>query len=87
MGGTVLKKLELNIPAFTAYRRSPEVQAMLAGYARQVAARCGEGYESDVKLMPTRAIAGVRTTTEKAARENARDQTLIRALASMKGRR
>jgi hypothetical protein len=65
--------------------KSPEIQAVLRKEADAIAARAGDGYEVDEYVGRNRARASVQTDGSAAARREARDHNLIRALGSSRG--
>ena len=73
-------KFDLNKSGVGALLKGPEVQRMLAAKAREIAARAGGGFESDMSVGSTRANARVRSTSIAAAHRAARDHTLERAV-------
>ena len=60
--------------------KSNELSMGLANLATQIEARCGEGYEHEVKEMGTRVIASVYTATPKAMASNMKHNTLLKAV-------
>lgn len=60
--------------------KSPEVQADLKRRADAVALRAGAGFEAEVKVGRTRALASVSATTAEAAAAEATDRVLTKAL-------
>lgn len=60
--------------------KSRELQEYEREIAESLRAKCGPGYETDVKIMPTRAIASVYTDTKEAMVDNANNNTLLRAI-------
>ena len=74
-------KISWNRDAFRQIRLLPEVDADMQARAARVAAAAGSGYEAKRSDAPrNRARAAVVTTSMKAIRQNARDNTLLRAL-------
>lgn len=73
-------RFELNRAGVRALLRSNEMGAVVEGKAAEIAARCGDGYEHDRKLMPTRVIASVYAATPKAASDNFEHNTILRNL-------
>ena len=74
-------KIELNSAGIREMLRSAEMQALLGEKAAEIAGRCGEGYESDVHMTPGRAIASVFTATPEAAKDNSKNNTILRNLS------
>lgn len=73
-------RIELNSPGIRAFLRSAEMGELVGGRAADIAARCGDGYASDTKLMPGRVIASVFTDDARAAKDNADNNTILRSL-------
>ncbi|MEU3599890.1 hypothetical protein ABZ714_14360 [Streptomyces sp. NPDC006798] len=69
---------------FKEVRTSPEMEAVLQEVVDEMLAELGEGYEGNVQAGSRRSRGGVVTASEEAARENSRDNTLLRALANAK---
>lgn len=63
-----------------AILKGPEVQALLARKAAEVASRAGEGFTSGVRVGKDRARAYVLPETYKARKRQARDHVLERAV-------
>lgn len=74
-------EIELNSAGIREMLRSDEMQALLGEKAAAIAGRCGDGYESDVYMTPGRAIASVFTATPEAARDNSKNNTILRNLS------
>ena len=70
--------MEINRAGVRELLRSDEMGAVIEGKAAEIAARCGNGYEHDRKLMPTRVIASVFTATPQAASDNFDNNTILR---------
>lgn len=60
--------------------KSAEVQADLKARAEAVARRAGAGFESDVTVGRTRALASVSASTDEARAAEANDRALLKAL-------
>lgn len=73
-------KFELNREGVKQLLKSKEMQAVLQGHASAMRDRCGEGYEDEVLIAPTRAIARVRAKTTKARRNNTKNNTTLKAV-------
>lgn len=74
-------KIKWNRDAFRQIRLLPEVAADVHDRARRVAEAAGNGYEAFPTADPrNRSRAAVVTTSRKAMRDNARNQTLLRNL-------
>lgn len=73
-------KIELNSSGIRQLLKSEEMGQMLKQQAEQVRARCGSGYSTDLYQASSRVIAGVFTETAEAAKQNSRENTLLKAL-------
>lgn len=73
-------KIELNSSGIWQLLRSEEMGQMLKQQAEQVRARCGSGYSTDLYQASSRVIAGVFAETAEAAKQNSRENTLLKAL-------
>lgn len=77
-------RIQWRMKGFKEIRTSPEMEAVLQDVINDMLAELGEGYEGDVQTGSRRSRGGVVTASEAAARENSRDNTLLRALANAK---
>ncbi len=77
-------RIRWNRKAFAQIRTLPEVQKHLRSIGKKIAADAGEGVEarSSVTGGRKRARTAVVVTTAEAAAENAKHNTLLRALAN-----
>ena len=73
-------KMELNSSGIRQLLKSEEMGQMLKQQAEQVRARCGSGYSTDLYQASSRVIAGVFAETAEAAKQNSRENTLLKAL-------
>ena len=73
-------KIELNSSGIRQLLKSEEMGQMLKQQAEQVRARCGSGYSTDLYQASSRVIAGVSAETAEAAKQNSRENTLLKAL-------
>lgn len=73
-------KLRWNMAGFRELRTSARVRADILRRARNVAAVAGDGYRADPSDTRNRARAAVVTDSDAAKADNARNQTLLRAL-------
>lgn len=74
-------KIVLNQAGLREYLNSAGVQALLSEQAEQVADRAGDGYEArEVASGAKRAHATVEAETVHAIRDNAKHNTLLKAL-------
>lgn len=78
MVGKVIVKM--NSRGAAALLKGAEVQADLKERADRIAAAAGPGFEAEVKVGRTRAMASVTATTADAQRAEANDRALTRAL-------
>ena len=78
-------KFELNLSGLNALMKSAEMQNILDDAAAQIAGFAGDGYEAE-KAHPIRyiGIASVRATTHKARLDNSTNNTLEKAVGSVK---
>lgn len=72
-------KIELNSSGIRQLLKSEEMGQMLKQQAEQVRARCGSGYSTDLYQASSRVIAGVFAETAEAAKQNSRENTLLKA--------
>ena len=73
-------KIELNRSGIRQLLKSEEMGQMLKQQAEQVRARCGSGYSTDLYQASSRVIAGLFAETAEAAKQNSRENTLLKAL-------
>lgn len=73
-------KVELNSGNIRRLLRSKDMKDMLMSKAEDIALRCGEGYEANAKLMPSREIAFVEAKTYKAKKDNLENNTILKAV-------
>lgn len=73
-------RIELNSAGIRELLRSEELGAIVEGHASAIAARCGEGYAFDRKLMSGRVIASAYADSQDARRDNSDNNTLLRNL-------
>lgn len=73
-------KIELNSSGIRQLLKSEEMGQMLKQQAEQVRVRCGSGYSTDLYQASSRVIAGVFAETAEAAKQNSRENTLLKAL-------
>lgn len=73
-------RFELNTNGVRDLLKSAELQRVLEEKAAEIAARAGEGYGYDSKVMETRVIASVFTMDAETAREDAENDTLLKAV-------
>lgn len=75
-----MNNIEFNSQGFKDLLRSEEVKGYLEEMANKVVSQCGDGYESTIKLMPTRNIAIVRAATREAYKDNLDNNTLLKSI-------
>lgn len=73
-------KFKLNQSGVGDLLKSGEMQNLLTNKATDIRNRCGDGYEQDVYVGKTRANAMVKATSHKARRDNAKNNTLLKAV-------
>ena len=73
-------RFELDSAGVRALLRSEGAQQVCAEKAREVLARCPDGYETDTFTGKNRVNAMVWPATGKAMRDNAENNTLLKAL-------
>lgn len=73
------------VSEFEAIRRLPGVEAELDRRAEAIAEAAGDGYEWSGSDGKSRSRAGVYPTTFKAIRDNAKNNTLLKALDAGRG--
>lgn len=73
-------KIELNSSGIRQLLKSEEMGQMLKQQAEQVRAQCGSGYSTDLYQASSRVIAGLFAETAEAAKQNSRENTLLKAL-------
>lgn len=73
-------KVTLNRSGVRALLKSEEMKAACAEKAQTVRARCGTGYATDTYTGKTRVNAMVWADTAQARRDNAENNTLLKAL-------
>lgn len=77
-------RMTWNIGGFKKLRKSPEMEAILQKIVDEMLNELGDGYEGDVQQGRSRARGGVLTATQHAKRDNARHNSLLRALAKVR---
>lgn len=73
-------EIELNSTGVRELLQSSEMQALCIGHAVAIAGRAGEGYEVTAYSGKTRVNASVRAITEKARKDNLKNNTLLKAV-------
>lgn len=73
-------KFELNRDGVRNLMQSPEAQALMLEHAEAIRGRCPDiGYEADVQVGKTRAVAMVKAETYEARQDNYENNTLLKA--------
>lgn len=75
-------RVELNGAGVREYLKTPELLALLKGYADEAAAQLGEGYVSETYNAATRNIASVYADTPEARRKNLESNSILKAVMS-----
>lgn len=75
-------RVELNGAGIREFLHSPELLALLKGYADEAAAQLGEGYVSETYNAATRNIASVYADTPEARRKNLESNSILKAVMS-----
>ena len=73
-------RIKVNYSGVGKLLKSAEMQAICAEHAQEIATRCGEGYETESRVMGTRAIATVYPATAAARRDAHKNNTIEKAL-------
>lgn len=73
-------KFELNRNGVKELLKSQEMKSICAEKAAQIVSRCGAGYGSDTYTGATRVNAMVYASTSKAKRDNAENNTILKAM-------
>lgn len=73
-------EIELNSAGIQELLKSAEIQGACMEEARKVAGRAGDGFAVDSYVGKTRANAMVYADTAEAARQNLKENTLLKAL-------
>ena len=73
-------RVELNSEGVRALLKSPEMAAICKEQAEAIAGRAGSGYHVTTYTGATRVNASVITETAEAARDNMKNNTLLKAV-------
>lgn len=73
-------RVKLNRSGVKALLKSAEMKALCKEHADAIRARCGDGYESDSYTGKNRVNAMVWPSSGKARQDNARNNTILKAL-------
>lgn len=78
-------KFKLDLPGLNALMKSSEMQSVLNSAAGRIAGSAGDGFEVEsAHPISFVAIASVRAATPEARRENAENNTLLKAAGGVK---
>lgn len=77
-------KFKLNGAGVRELLKSAEMEAIVGKYAATTANAAGSGYASDVLHLGTRVVGKAYADTWEAKRQNAKNNTLLKALRSNK---
>ena len=75
-------KVELNSAGVIEMMKSPEMQAICAEHANAALSNLGSGYAATTMVGKTRCNAEVAAVTKKARDENAKNNTILKAVRS-----
>lgn len=73
--------VEVNYAGVGELLRSAAVASVVKKQADRIAGRCGTGYKTDQKVLNTRVVASTYTGTDAAARDNSKNNTLLKAVS------
>jgi len=73
-------KVKLNRAGVKALLRSEEMRTTCEKHASEIARRCGEGYETNTFVGRNRVNAQVMASTYEAKRDNAENNTILKAV-------
>lgn len=73
-------EFKLNRAGVRALMQSQEMQNVLQKSASAIKDRCGDGYEQDIRVGKNRANAMVWAESSKAKRDNADNNTILKAV-------
>lgn len=75
-------KFELNLPGLNELMKSPEIQECLDAAGERVQQAAGDGYETSARTGRYIGFCNVYPGDAKAAKDNAQNNTLIKALST-----
>lgn len=78
-------RFELNSAGVKDLLKSDDMQSALSGYASRVQAIAGSDYSTSVHVGKNRSNVSVYARTKKAKKDNLKNNTLLKALGSVKG--
>ena len=73
-------EIKVNFGEVGKLLRGSETEKMMRYFAGNIQNNAGEGYNSDARMPGTRWISTVYTATRKAADDNAKNNSLLKAL-------
>lgn len=73
-------KFELNTEGVKSLMQSPEMMNICKQYAKNAQSRLGDGYEVTTHTGKTRVNAQIAATTYAARKENAENNTILKAV-------
>ena len=73
-------KFKLNRSGVRELMQSKEMQKVLKEKANGIKARCGDGYEQDIRVGKNRANAMVWAETSEAKADNSENNTILKAV-------
>ena len=76
-------KIELNLPGLNELMKGNEIQSALRDAGNAVAQAAGGDYACDVDVINWIAIANVYPNSQSAARDNFKNNTLLKAVGSV----
>lgn len=75
-------RVELNSEGIRQYLHTPELLALLKGYADKAAGQLGEGFAADTYHAAGRNIASVYADTPEARKKNLENNSILKAVLS-----
>lgn len=75
-----MDRFELNFQGVRELLKSQEMMGICKQYASKAQSKLGDGYEVETYTMETRAVAKVQAETYKARKDNAKNNSILKAL-------
>ena len=75
-----MDRFELNYQGVGELLKSPEMMGICKEYASKAQSKLGDDYEVKTYMLKERAAAKVQATTYKARKDNAKNNTILKAL-------
>ena len=75
-----MDRFELNFQGVGELLKSQEMMGICKEYASKAQSKLGDGYEVETYKLDTRAAAKVQAETYKARKDNAKNNTILKAL-------